>query len=712
LASLTFVAPGSPAVKLNFPLDRLAVVHYNARMTQCCDVGLWLLRGLNSGALSWPDFLASAVSNWHASPLRFLPEELQEKFSVCRGLTCTTKAGLPSSLKRLHSADKISALIEEPEVAAVLTKLQDVITEYLAAQHEIVPFDQHVTSNVAAITRVLALTPVERDVLLFLAAVYDCTFFEPLVCKTDIGTLKGLYSNIYAVLGHDEKVIETCLQPGSTLVRSGILRLRPENNDRFFELSEDLARQIYTAQPHEVFNTFFLPTSPTSLTLDDFEYYHDKLTVFRQYLDAAIAKKKTGVNVLLYGRPGVGKSEVARVLAQSLGVPLFGVVEENSDLSAKDRDDRLTAYRLAQEILRRGSAALLLFDEVEDVFAPDSDTTAKQRAKGFVNRLLETNAVPTFWITNSCRDMDSAVLRRFDLVLNMSVPARKTRKKIAEHYFSGIAKVPEYLLNDNLSAADLARMAKVTEVIHAVSPETSDHCVDLLAEEYLKLYSSEHEILPRTNPSLEFDPALVNCSLDLASLAPKLAQHPCAVLCSGPFGSGRRSAARWLGESAGVVTQKSATDFISDSPHDTAMVMRKFFEKLRREGAVGVITDIDALFDCQTEDTDANNTIMSDNLATLISRHPGLVLCTSGPSERLPSGLLSCFAVTLEFDFLKPQQIAGFLNRFSGGARNVSTPCLPQNFIRAIRKAEVLGVEVTREYLVEELGRGGKKMGF
>jgi hypothetical protein len=68
------------------------------------------------------------------------------------------------------------------------------------------------------------------------------------------------------------------------------------------------------------------------------------------------------------------------------------------------RADRFRAYLLAEALLPRGEPALVVFDEIEDVF-PDDDGLFSagpraMRGKAWTNRLLETNPVPAVWITN------------------------------------------------------------------------------------------------------------------------------------------------------------------------------------------------------------------------------------------------------------------------------------------------------------------------
>ena len=76
---------------------------------------------------------------------------------------------------------------------------------------------------------------------------------------------------------------------------------------------------------------------------------------------------RTGVNIFVHGKPGTGKTELAKALAQWLGCELFEIASEDDRGDPADGDRRLRAFRAAQSFFAR-RRALLLFDEVEDVF--------------------------------------------------------------------------------------------------------------------------------------------------------------------------------------------------------------------------------------------------------------------------------------------------------------------------------------------------------
>jgi AAA+ superfamily predicted ATPase len=98
----------------------------------------------------------------------------------------------------------------------------------------------------------------------------------------------------------------------------------------------------------------------------------------------------------------------------------------------------------------------LLFDEVEDVFPPISVDAAGLMArpssrrmsaavghsvngKAWVNQILETNPVPTIWVTNRIEQIDPAFRRRFAYHLELKSPPPGAREQLIRKTLEGVA---------------------------------------------------------------------------------------------------------------------------------------------------------------------------------------------------------------------------------------------------------------------------------
>ena len=74
----------------------------------------------------------------------------------------------------------------------------------------------------------------------------------------------------------------------------------------------------------------------------------DDADFLRRLLDGARRERATGVNILIHGPPGTGKTEFARSLAAAAGFVLHGAGEADADGDEPDRSDRIAALQMGQ----------------------------------------------------------------------------------------------------------------------------------------------------------------------------------------------------------------------------------------------------------------------------------------------------------------------------------------------------------------------------
>ena len=212
---------------------------------------------------------------------------------------------------------------------------------------------------------------------------------------------------VAAAVPLDIGVAQAALAADGRLVSSGLLNL--VSCDTSLQHKLNVPRPILEAllSRHESAPALLarvLPEAPPpSLHLDDFGHLHDGIRAALGVLAGALAQRRRGVNVLLHGPTGTGKSELARCLAAQLGVTLYSVGAADNDGDSPSSAERLASLKLGNHLHGGSRNALLLFDEFEDLFSLSNGPFARrdaQMSKLWFNRTLEANPVPTLWITN------------------------------------------------------------------------------------------------------------------------------------------------------------------------------------------------------------------------------------------------------------------------------------------------------------------------
>lgn len=353
-------------------------------------------------------------------------------------------------------------------------------------------------SNVAQLAKLVDLDNVERSILEFAVALsMDARLTDAADLLDDLNTAKMFYS-LAKLLNCPENGIRAALSRDGALMRTGIFNLG-NFDDGFLTqklrvLSVSFADTLYcgAVSPQALLRDEIKKSAPAQLKLKDYPSLSEHLDILLPYLAHSVQQRSTGVNILLHGQPGTGKTELARLLAKLNHCQLYEVASEDSDGDSVTSQYRLNAYRAAQHFFASNDS-MLVFDEVEDIFSEDANpfiqkTALASKNKAWFNLMLEHNSIPTIWISNSINRMDPAFVRRFDFVIEVPLPSKEQRVKLLKRYSKGLLdkKTVQGLADqEQLSPAVIERAAHVVTSI-AEKLENPAQAMQLLIDSTLK----------------------------------------------------------------------------------------------------------------------------------------------------------------------------------------------------------------------------------
>lgn len=411
----------------------------------------------------------------------------------------------------------------------------------------------------------------------------------------------------------------------------------------------------------ELIKQCVMPVVSAGLAVADFAYMNEQYQMMMAYLSHAYTAQKSGVNILLYGAPGTGKTQLASVLAEELGVAGLAVTHQDDDQDPLPAKSRLYKLRLSQALLDRAST-LLIFDEIEDVFAANAfDKSVGQAHKAWMNHHLESNAVPTIWISNDISMMDRAFLRRFDLVVQM--PDLTVEQKAAQIK----AQVGDRLSDQQImhfaqvNLLSLGMIERIFGVAMSVNQQSGHQDFDqlclMMINEALKSRGAS-AIQAYQDKKSEFRLEYVSCQTNLAKISDGIMQHKTGrILCYGEPGSGKSEWAKWLALQMGVPLHLyRASDLMSKFVGETEQNIAAAFRLAKQTGGVLMIDEVDSLlFDREQAQRSWERTQVNETL-TQMEDFEGVMIVSTNAKSVLDMAAMRRFDVKLEFGYLTAKQ--------------------------------------------------------
>lgn len=457
------------------------------------------------------------------------------------------------------------------------------------------------------------------------------------------------------------------------LVRSGLLEVNTLScsvttlSSRLSVGNSDLPglMRFNQDEPIELFKYAFRLSPPGELGLDKYEHLRQHVDIAQAYLAKALVEGRSGVNTLLYGPPGTGKTQLSRLLAKTLNTDLYEIACTDSDGDPVSASQRLCALRSAMSVLH-SHKSLLVLDEIEDIF--DSPTPmgmgARSKAqKGWINRMLEENALPCFWLSNSVESLDAAHIRRFDLVINLPNPPRAQREQIIRECSAdklGNELVEKLIDHEHAIPAVITRAVRIARSLNPRAGKkldaTGECLVDstLKAQGFDKLEGAQGQRLPSF-----YSPELINTDVPLDGLVEGLRKHAEARLCFyGPPGTGKTAFGCWLAQELDrpLMVQR-VSDLVSPYVGQTEQNLAEAFAQATQDGAVLLLDEVDSFLQDRRKAKQSWEVTAVNEMLTQMESYRGLFIASTNLIRDLDEASLRRFDMKIYFGYLDQPQV-------------------------------------------------------
>ncbi len=641
------------------------------------------------------------------------------------------------------------------DLLSVLAATGEYLTHALKKQSTLVE------KNIDALANLLQLNRAERALLLYGTLARYQRDLRSLLVEFKVNNAPEAYAALADVAGVKAAEVAEALRAGSRLERIGMVEnLISEHNITdladLMKVSEKLPPVLMREyrDTSELMAVFTRPSVRSELALNDFAFVKEDADVLVSLLKNAVAGKEQGVNVLLYGPPGTGKTELAKVVAQAAGLDLFEVEHADRDGNSLSGRDRYRSLQIAQVFLKESHSALL-FDEVEDVFPPISSEAAQLMArsdqlsapvngsvngKAWVNQILESNTVPTLWVTNRIEQIDPAFRRRFAYHLELRSPPPGAREGLVRKTLEGVdvsdAFVAKLTARKGLTPAQIRTAVRFARL--AALPESLQ--IEPLIERQLKnadvALGTKEESKNRKSVTT-YDLAMLNVEsrFEIPRVVEALKTRGHGALCFyGAPGTGKTALAEHIAKALDKpLIIKQASDLMSKYVGETEQNMAAMFKEAEAEKAVLLLDEADSFLQDRRGAQRTYEVTEVNEMLQGMERHNGIFICTTNLLDSIDQAALRRFTFKIKFmPLLAAQREAMFVTEALAGDDDLLTPELrarlaqlaqicPGDFAAVKRQTDILAATFTADEFMSQLEaehrikpevRESRRMGF
>ncbi|MGN0738989.1 MAG: AAA family ATPase [Treponema sp.] len=444
------------------------------------------------------------------------------------------------------------------------------------------------------------------------------------------------------ILGFSKRDLNLCLRKDSKLRMYGFFEDR--------HISEDFMECIQAGSMQPYFCDL--------LKTDDSEkcYNLNSFTVNQesQKIISTMLKSDESVSILLYGKPGSGKTEFAKSLAKKSGLKTY-IFKNESEVSGSDSSTNALC-RLNCLLSMKSENCMYIIDEAEGLLNSKVfnffGIPVPSPNKGTVNKMLEESKNKTIWIVNFTNQMDESTLRRFTYSYKFEAMSQKQLQQIAQKKLSPLA-LDENTNTRILELLDTYRVTgssvdNVVKAIKSLGYETGKNeelvgCVKSVIKENSLLINGNKRMRENVNPA--YDLEVLNASIEPEQII-KMIKNACAyseenqmtgnaqsgirMLFYGLSGTGKTEFARYISQQTGrPLLLKRVSDILDKYVGGSEKNIRDAFEEAERTDSILLFDEADSFFASRENAEHSWERTQVNEFLTQMEEFPGILICTT-----------------------------------------------------------------------------------
>ncbi len=492
-----------------------------------------------------------------------------------------------------------------------------------------------------------------------------------------------LYNDFTRDLRHriNQKILGLSPHNYSALIRADSkLRAFGFLDDEGF-IQDDFLECIEAQNMKPFFADLLKELTGTPYPLDSFNVNADTTKIMRKMLSSSEA-----VSLMLYGKPGSGKTEYARALALESGQKAY-IFKNERELAHSDND---VLCRLNCLLSFSQKDSVIVIDEA-DTLLRTRDTIfgflSPNNSKGIVNKMLEENNNKTIWIVNFTSQIDESTLRRFTYSYKFEAMPKSQLRAIAESKLAPLSldsqtntQILDLMERYSVTGSSVDNVVKTIKCLSNSeenekspdspnSPDSLVQCVQSVLKENELLINGKSQM--RESVTSSYDLTALNASMppeqivrmieNAKSFAEKnlTAQNTgIRMLFYGLSGTGKTEFARYIAQKLGKkILLKRASDILGMYVGETEKNIRDAFEEASRAESILLFDEADSFFADRKDAEHSWERTRVNEFLTQMEEFSGILICTTNLKEIMDSAMNRRFHLIVEFKPLTKEGI-------------------------------------------------------